>query len=81
MFLKILPSNTALFIAAGNNFQGQFEYLLLVKCELPQFLSPFFFNLTFIIYCFIQTCFNRAGCFTMKCFFCANTRAYLGNEN
>lgn len=35
MFLKILPSNTALFIAAGNNFQGQFEYLLLVKCELP----------------------------------------------
>ena len=44
MFLKILPSNTALFIAAGNNFQGQFEYLLLVKCELPQFLSPFFFK-------------------------------------
>ena len=44
MFLKILPSNTALFIAAGNNFQGQFEYLLLVKCELPQFLSPLFFK-------------------------------------
>ena len=81
MFLKILPSNTALFIAAGNNFQSQFEYLLLVKCELLQFLSPFFFNLTFIIYCFIQTCFNRTGCFTMKCFFCANTRAYLGYEN
>ena len=53
-----------------------------MKCELPQFLSPFFFfNLTFIIYCFIQTCFNRTGCFTMKYFFCANTRAYLGNEN